>query len=588
MEHESVIRTKIVCTIGPSVDTYEKLCALAENGMDVARLNFSHGTHEEHLKRINLIKEVRKALGKPIAIMLDTKGPEVRIGKIKDGEATLESGQLWTLQKEEILGNSERVSVRPASVFDQIKVGSTVLFDNGYLSSSVVEHHGDFLVVKMNNGGVIKSTKSVNLPLTHLDLPILSEKDIEDLSFGLENEIDMVAVSFTRNAEDIFAIRAILSKLNKSETLLIAKIENHEGVSNIDTILQATDGLMVARGDLGVEVPISIVPRLQKMMLRKCYLLGKPGITATQMLESMIKNPRPTRAEASDVANAIYDATAAVMLSGETAMGDYPIECVRMMRSIAQESEDDFDYLNFFNQYTAKIQIDIPSAVTLATVKTAYSLNAKAIFIFTSSGTTARLLSRLRPSIPIVAMTASEKTYHQMAIFWGIIPVLSDSFDNYSDAFEKICSIAVEKGIVSFGDLVIVTAGAPFGVAGTTNAVIVQNVGNILVRGSEGVGGSAHGQIKHLISTAEVPYLFKNKVLMVSKWDEAYKPFAMEASAIVVQNSPQDNNSREQWLAFASSSKKPCVVGVADTLQQLKEETFVTVDGLKAVIYKEV
>jgi len=583
-----MIRTKIVCTIGPSVDTHEKMRELALSGMDVARLNFSHGTHEEHLRRIELIKTVRKELRKPLAIMLDTKGPEVRLGKLSGDEVKLKSGQLWTLHKEEFLGDAEKVSVRPPSVFHQIKEGATVLFDNGYIASTVVENRGDTIVVKIVNGGVLKSGKSINLPLTKVDLPILGEKDINDLIFGLENDIDMIAVSFTRNAEDIFAIRAILSKYNKSNTLLIAKIENHEGVSNLDTILQAADGLMVARGDLGVEVAMPTVPRLQKMMLRKCFLLGKPGITATQMLESMIKNPRPTRAETSDVANAIYDGTAAVMLSGETAMGEYPIECVQMMRSIALEAESDFDYQNFFNQYAGKTERDIPSAITLATVKAAYSLHARAIFVFTNSGATARLLSRLRPNIPIVALTPSEKSYHQMSVLWGVIPILSDPYTQFSDAYEKICSVALEMGIVSFGDLVVVTAGAPFGVTGTTNALVVQNVGNILVRGSKGVGKSALGQIKFLMSPeGHVPYAYKNKVIILPRWDERFKPFAEESIAIVLQNMPEDKLSEKQWLEFAEAVGKPCVVGVVDTFHQLKEESFVTVDPVKAVIFKE-
>lgn len=582
------IRTKIVCTIGPSVDTYEKLLELAMNGMDVARLNFSHGTHEEHLQRIELIKKVRSTLKKPLAIMLDTKGPEVRLGKIAGDETKLKTGQRWILQKETVLGDSERVTMTPPAAFNHITVGSTVLFDNGYIGSKVVEHVGDTIVVEIINGGIIKSNKSINLPLSKLDLPILGEKDVADLKFGLENDIDMIAISFTRSAEDIFAIREMLSKFNKTNTLLIAKIENHEGVSNIETILQAADGLMVARGDLGVEVPMPSVPKLQKMMLRKCYLLGKPGITATQMLESMIKNPRPTRAEASDVANAIYDATAAVMLSGETAMGDYPIECVQMMRSIAAVAESDFDYLTFFNQYATKTQIDIPGAVTLATIKTAYSLNAKAIFVFTSSGATARLLSRLRPSIPIVAMTASEKCYHQMSILWGVIPVLGPHCKHFAEAYDTICGIAMHMGIVSFGDLVIVTCGAPFGIAGTTNAIIVENVGNVLVRASKGTGKKGFGQIKFLTSPESgMPFAYSNKVIIVPKWDDAFKPFAMESAAIVLQNIPEDEESEKHWLEFAESINKPCVVGVVDSFHHLKEEAFVTVDPVKAIIYKE-
>lgn len=581
-------RTKIICTIGPSVETYDMLKQLVLNGMDVARLNFSHGSHEEHLHRIELIKKVRRDLKRPVAIMLDTKGPEVRLGKLEGGEAKLAAGQRWVLQKNEILGNAERVMVRPESVFGHIQEGSTVLFDNGYIASKVIENRGDEVVVEIINGGVIKSVKSVNIPLISLDLPILSEKDIEDIKFGCANDIDMIAVSFTRSAEDILAIRTLLAQLKKSHVHLIAKIENHEGITNLDSILQAADGLMVARGDLGVEVPMTQVPKLQKMMLRKCTLAGKPGITATQMLESMIKNPRPTRAEASDVANAIYDATSAVMLSGETAMGDYPIECVKVMQSIAKETEEDFDFLNFFGSYASKTQNDIPSAVTGASIKTAYSLNAKAIFAFTSSGVTARLLSRLKPKIPIIAMTSSEQCYNQMAMLWGVIPVLSAPCDNFTSAYEKISSIALDMGLVSFGDLVVVTAGAPFGISGTTNAIVVQNIGDILVRGVKGFGDKAFGRIKKLMSIeGTTPYSCRGKVIIVPRWEEAFKPYAIESSAVILQNLPDDDESERRWLDYCSQVKKTCVTGALDHMNQLKEESFVTVDPAKAVIYRE-
>lgn len=588
MEWHKRGRTKIICTIGPSVETYDMLKQLVINGMDVARLNFSHGSHEEHLHRINLIKQVRKDLQKPVAIMLDTKGPEVRIGKMEGGEATLAAGQRWILQKQDMLGNSERATVRPDVVFSHIKEGMTVLFDNGYIASKVIENRGDEIEVEIINGGIIKSVKSVNIPLTSLDLPILSDRDIADLKFGCENDIDLIAVSFTRSAEDILAIRTLLSQLNKSHVQLIAKIENHQGITNLDTILQAADGLMVARGDLGVEVPMTQVPKLQKMMLRKCTMAGKPGITATQMLESMIKNPRPTRAEASDVANAIYDATSAVMLSGETAMGDYPIECVSVMENIALETEGDFDYDNFFALHASKTQNDIASAVTGATIKTAYSLNAKAIFAFTSSGITARLLSRLKPKIPIIAMTSSERCYHQMSVLWGVVPILSAPCSNFSSAYDRISSIALEMGLVSFGDLVVVTAGAPFGVSGTTNAIVVQNIGDILVRGVKGLGEKAFGRIKRLMTTEGVtPYSCRGRVIVVPRWDDAFKPYAVEATAVILQNLPDDDESEVRWLEYCTEAKKTCVTGALDHMNQLKDESFVTVDPAKAVIYRE-
>ncbi len=414
-------RTKIICTIGPSVNRLEKILELIDAGMNVARLNFSHGTHEEHLHNIELLKEARQRRGVPLAIMLDTKGPEVRLGKIKETVKSLQAGQTWKLVAEEIEGDSETVTIRPGFVLDNFEVGMRVLFNDGYVISKVIEKGKGWVLVKIENEGAISSGKGVNVPEVELGLPPVTEKDIQDIHFGCNNDVDYIAASFVRSAAHIQVIRKLLSESKQSDILIIAKIENHEGVQNFDSIVQAADGIMIARGDLGVEVPLSRVPMLQKMMIRKCCLAGKPSVTATQMLESMINNPRPTRAEASDVANAIYDSTSAVMLSGETAMGKYPIEAVKVMKGIIEVAESDFEYKNFFEVHTRNVYHDVPSAVTLATVKTAYSSNAQAIFVLTSKGGTSRLVSRLRPSVPIIAMTPYEKCYHQMALNWGVV-----------------------------------------------------------------------------------------------------------------------------------------------------------------------
>jgi pyruvate kinase len=473
-------KTKIICTIGPSVNTYEKIVSLIEAGMNVARLNFSHGTHEEHAEVIARIKKARRDLGVPLAIMLDTKGPEIRLKQLKGGEVLLPAGHLWILQKTDIEGGLERAAVSPGHILDKLKPGTQILFDDGYISSHVVEIIPEGVIIRIENGGIIRSGKGINIPDANLELPVITEQDIADIRFGCRHDIDILAASFVRSAEDVLVIRNLLIEEKKPETLLIGKIENKQGVQNFDSILQVVDGIMIARGDLGVELPLSQVPRLQKMMIKKCYLAGKPAVTATQMLESMILNPRPTRAEASDVANAIYDSSSAVMLSGETAVGRYPIETVQMMRNIIKESESDFNYYQFFAQHSQVVYNDVPSSVTLATVKTAYSSNAKAVMAFTNGGFTARLLSRLRPHIPIIALTSNLKCYNQMALEWGVIPAIGKNTTNTADAFKELSKYALQKKLVHVGDMVVITAGSPFGISGSTNMMIVDTVGDVL------------------------------------------------------------------------------------------------------------
>jgi pyruvate kinase len=467
------IRTKIICTIGPAVASYESILQLIDAGMNVARLNFSHGTYEDHAKMIQFLKRARAERKMPLAIMLDTKGPEIRLGQIKDQQFSVQAGQRLLLVKEQVLGDAGRVQVLPALVIDALEVGMRVLIDDGYIMTHVVEKRKEGVVVEIENPGWIKGEKGVNVPGVDIDLPAMTAQDVEDIAFGCREDVDIIAASFIRSAEHVEEIKRLLAKQNKSEILVIAKIENSLGVQNFDGIIQAADGIMVARGDLGVELPLKDVPRLQKMMIRKCYQVGKPVITATQMLESMIKSPRPTRAEVSDVANAIYDSTSAVMLSGETAVGQYPIEAVKMMKSIAQEAEKDFNYREFFHRDVWAGLNDISNSVALASVKTAYSAGAKGIFCFTSSGLTARLVSRFRPEMPIVVLSTQLKVYHQMALNWGIIPAQPAVAKSVEEAMVIASAFALQQGIMQRGDLVVVTAGAPFGVSGTTNMMLV-------------------------------------------------------------------------------------------------------------------
>lgn len=470
-------RTKIVCTIGPSVDTEEKIEELLHTGMNVARLNFSHGTHEEHGRTIERLKKARDKFSLPLAIVLDTKGPEIRLGRLKTPTIILKSkDQIWLI-KENILGDNTQVSITPPYILDTLEKGMVVLFDNGYVITHVVEVEKDRVKVEVDNGGEIKSLRGVNIPESKVELPAITDKDREDIKFGCEQDVDFIAASFIRSPDHVIAIKQLLADEGKSDIAVIAKIENRAGVENFDSIVQVADGIMIARGDLGVEMPLTEVPRLQKMMIRKCFLAGKPTVTATQMLESMIINARPTRAEASDVANAIYDSTSAVMLSGETAAGRYPIEAVKVMRALAVETELDFQYYDFFQRNTSQRNFhDVASSVSQASIKTAYSSHATAIFAFTTSGFTARLLSSYRPKVPIIAMTSKVKVYHQLALVWGVIPLLSEQVQSIEEAYKVIREYALDRGIVHDGDLVVITAGNPFGSPGTTNMMIVEGI----------------------------------------------------------------------------------------------------------------
>lgn len=587
--HFMTIRTKIICTIGPSVNTYEKIVALMEGGMNVARLNFSHGTHEEHLKVINHLKKAREQLKIPVAIMLDTKGPEIRLGKIKGDQINLVSSQQWMLVKEPIEGDTERVSINPGYILNNLTLGTRVLFDDGYVSSHVIEITKEGVIVEIDNGGNIRSGKGVNIPNVNLDLPAVTEQDIEDIKFGCRNDIDIIAASFVRSPNHVLTIKKILSDERKADTLVVAKIENNEGVQNFDSIVQVADGIMIARGDLGVEVPLSQVPRLQKMMIRKCYLAGKPSVTATQMLESMINNPRPTRAEASDVANAIYDSTSALMLSGETAVGKYPLEVVHVMRSIIREAEMDFLYKTFFDLHSGLVYNDVPSALTLATVKTAYSSNARAIFAFTSSGSTARLLSRLRPEMPILAMTHNKKCFNQLAFNWGVTPYMGKECSNITEAFAMISQFALDNQLVSYGDLVVVTAGSPFGIIGTTNTMIVESIGDVLIRGYMGYGTRIHGNVLLALAPETMqPYIVKDQLLVLTKCNEQLLPLLRECAGIILQNHMDDLDSEKYVLYIAKALDKPAIVRANSATSVLKEGQLVTLDPDRALVYKGV
>ncbi|MEX1013324.1 MAG: pyruvate kinase [Waddliaceae bacterium] len=582
-------RTKIICTIGPACNSLEKIKALIEAGMNVARINMSHSTRDEHQKTIDLVKKARKLLNVPVAIMLDTKGLEIRIGEIKDNSLELTRGSHWKLVSEEVLGDITKVTVTPPSLLHNLTVGTHVFFNDGYIDSKVVSIEKDGVIVEILNGGMISSHKGINIPGLRFSDVNLTDEDITDIRFACKNNLEFVAVSFVSRAEDILEVKNLMNKEGRPNTLVIAKIENREAVKNFDSIIQVADGVMIARGDLGVEVPLSQVPGLQKEMIRKCYLAGKPAVTATQMLESMINSPRPTRAEVSDVANAIYDSTSVVMLSAETAVGLYPVETVQMMVNIIVETEANFNYRDFFDHHSKLVYTDVPSSVTLATVKTAYTAHAKAIFAFTSRGSTPRLLARLRPPMPIIALTPYEKSYHQMAFNWGVIPFLGEKSEGFKEGFDQISQFALDQGLVDYGDLVVCTAGYTFGISGTTNMMIVENIGKVLIRGFKGQGTSVYGNVLLVHSSDTVqPYSVRNKIIVIPKCDESYIPLIKECSGVVLQNHIDDEFSEAFLFNVASELQIPVVVRADAAFRILKEGQLVTIDPEKALVYKGV
>ena len=462
--------------MGPAVDNEEKLRALMLAGMDAARFNFSHGTHESHLALLTKVKRVRDELGAAVATILDTKGPEIRVKTFASGSVTLAEGAAFTLTTRDVPGDESCVSVTYSNLHNELKPGCRVLIDDGLIELRVEEVRGQDIVCAVACGGPLSSNKSINIPDVHIQLPSLTEKDKEDLRFAVEQDFDFVAASFVRKASDVEDIRACLKEYGGEHIRIISKIENSEGVENLDEIIAVSDGLMVARGDLGVEIPAYEVPILQKTMIKKTSMAGKPVITATQMLDSMIRNPRPTRAEVSDVANAVFDGTSCVMLSGETASGKYPLEAVQTMVDTIRAAELATDYWGRFRRFEFKPGRDINDAVTHASCQTAMDLEADAILTPTQTGHTARMISRFRPACPIVAFTTTERARRQLAISWGVRPLLAGYVDSTDRLFSMCVQSALKEGAVESGQMVVITAGIPIGLAGSTNLIKAQVV----------------------------------------------------------------------------------------------------------------
>ncbi len=472
----NVRKTKIICTLGPAVDDAELLRALIRGGMNAARFNFSHGSHPEHLARLNRLKAVRDAMGRPVATILDTRGPEIRIRSFGSRSVCLEAGAPFTLTTREMEGDGGIVSVTYPELHRELSPGRQVLIDDGLVALRVEKIEGQDIRCTVENGGTLSANKSINIPGVHIHLPALTERDEADIRFGVENDFDFIAASFVRQAADVEAVREVLRSCGGEDVKIIAKIENQEGVDNLEEILAAADGVMVARGDLGVEIPAAKVPFLQKQMIRKGLQAGKPVITATQMLDSMIRNPRPTRAEVSDVANAVYDGTSCVMLSGETAGGRYPVEALAAMAQIVDEAERSIHYWRRFQKQLADPQANINDAITHTCCLTARDLDAKAILTATSSGHTARMIARFRPACPIAALTMREKVRRQLALSWGVVPFLTGEVNSTDRIFSLCTETARKEGLVSPGDTVVITAGVPLGRSGSTNLLKAQVV----------------------------------------------------------------------------------------------------------------
>lgn len=576
-------KTKIVATIGPASESEEMLEKLFHAGVNVCRLNFSHGNHEEHQKRIDTIKRVRRRMNLPIALMLDTKGPEIRLKNFKEGVVEIKQGQDFTLTTKDILGDETIVGISYEGLPGDLEVGGRVLIDDGLVEFRVKELTDTDILMEALNEGVLKNHKGVNVPNVSISLPALTEKDIGDIIFGVKNDMDFIAASFVRKASDVNDIRRILEDNDGVSIDIISKIENQEGVDNIDEIINVSDGIMVARGDLGVEVPPERIPLIQKDLIRKCNLAGKPVITATQMLDSMIRNPRPTRAEVTDIANAIIDGSSAIMLSGETAAGKYPVEAVQMMHSIAINTENSLDYKEILKLRSIRNEISTTNAISKATVNTASDLGAKAIITATSSGYTSKAISKFRPKAPIIAATTSERVVRKMALEWGVYPVLAPVSKSTDEVIDLSIKASIDAGYAGEGDLVVITAGIPVGLSGTTNMIKVHTIAKVLLKGM-GIGQRvASGRVVIGNSEDELLSKFEDGDVLVTR--ATYKDmvkFIERASAVVAE----EGGLTSHCAIVGLNLNKPTIVGALDATSLLKDGEIVTVDAITGQIYK--
>lgn len=577
-------KTKIVCTLGPACEREDTLTQMIEEGMNVARLNFSHGTHDEHLARINQIKKLRSELKIPIGIMLDTKGPEIRTGDFENGVIEVEKGQEIIVTARDVIGNNNTIRVNYRDIALDLKESDIILIDDGLIELTIkrVVNETDLLCV-VNNGGTIKNKKGVNVPDVKLNLPSLTDQDVKDIVFGIKHDIDFIAASFMRKADDVIEIRKLLEANYAESIQIISKIENRQGVDNIDEIIKVSDGIMVARGDLGVEIPAEEVPLAQKMMIEKCNYAGKPVITATQMLDSMMRNPRPTRAEVSDVATAIFDGTDAIMLSGETAAGKYPVESVRTMAEIAIKIEGSLNYDEIFRTKFQCADNTITNAISMATCRTALSLNASAIITATASGYTAISVSKFRPKAPVIAATHSEQVMRKLSLTWGVYPVKTEKMKATDEVIEQSVQKALAENYIKNGDLVVVTAGVPVGVAGSTNLIKVHVVSELLYKkvgvGQETVVGKARVGSRY----EDLVQRFNDgDILVVPVTDRELVPLMEKASAVITEEGGLTSHA----FIVCMNLGVEVVVGAENATKKIKDGEVLTVNGSRGVVYR--
>ena len=572
-------KTKIICTLGPSTDQEGVLRELVANGMNVARFNFSHGSHEEHLGRFEKLKAIREELGKPVAALLDTKGPEIRLKDFKNGTEMLEAGQTFTLTTREVEGTKEICSITYKDLPQDVQPGGTIMLDDGLIKLQIITVNDTDIVCKVLNNGKIKNKKGVNVPGVHLSMPYMSQRDRDDIIFGAQQGFDFIAASFVRTAQDVYDIRNLLNEYD-SDIRIIAKIENREGVNNIDSILAAADAVMVARGDLGVEIDFTELPGIQKNIIERSFSFGKPIVTATQMLDSMIVNPRPTRAEISDVANAIYDGTSAIMLSGETAAGAYPVEALKTMSAIAERTEQEGFHLRGRMMDSNPGKISVSDATAHAACLTARDVNAAAIVTVSESGTTARLLSKYRPQQPIIACVMREQVQRQLSLSWGITPLMMSLAHSTDELIEMSTALAEKNGYLHNGELAVVTAGVPVGVSGTTNMIKIHMVGNCLATGV-GVGRgktdlvSASGKACVCRTLEEVKAKFRpGMVLVVPSTTNEMLGYVRDAAALVVEEPGLNSHA----AIVGNSLLKPTIVGAAGACSHIRDGLDIAVD----------
>lgn len=574
-------KTKIICTLGPSTDNPDVLRQLMLSGMDVARINMSHQTHASHKQRIDMVKKLRDELRLPVAILIDTKGPEIRLGTFRQPKVELRQGESFTLTTEPIEGDETKASISFAGLPADVYQGSHILIDDGLIDLEVQKTTATEIYCTVVNGGLVSANKGVNVPGAVLSMPFMSQRDMDDIAFACEMEADFIAASFTRRADDVLQIRQQLEANGNHVIRIIAKIENQEGVDNIDEIIKVSDGIMVARGDMGVEIAFEEIPSIQKTLIHKGYNAGLQVITATQMLDSMMKNPRPTRAETTDVANAIYDGTSAIMLSGETAAGAYPIEAVRTMARIAERTEQDINYLKRFSIRDVHDAPNVTNAISHATVTTAHDLGAAAIITVTKSGATARMISKFRPACPIICCTTNATTRRQMNLSWGVIPIMAEEKNNVDELFEHAVNRAVEAGYLCSGDLVVITAGAPLGVSGTTNLLKVHLVGNILVQGKGATNYAACGNLCVAGSEEEAMEQFRpGDILVIPQTSNRLLPLLKEATGIVTEAPGLNSHAAIVGMAL----EKPVLVDAVNATKILKSGTTVTLDAERGIV----